>query len=33
MTFFHGASEKIIYILLLSPLMPQRCPIFANLVL
>jgi len=27
MTFFQGASEIIIYILLLSPLLPASCPI------
>jgi len=27
MTFFQGASEIIIYLLLLSPLMPENCPI------
>jgi len=27
MTFFQGASEIIMYLLLLSPLMPASCPI------
>jgi len=32
MTFFQRTSEIIIYLLLLSPLMPESCPVFANLV-
>jgi len=32
MTFFQGASEIIIYLLLPSPLMPESCPIFASLI-
>jgi len=32
MTFFQGASEIITYLLLLSPLMPESCPIFASLI-
>jgi len=32
MTFFQGASEIIIYLLLLSPLMPESCPIFTSLI-
>jgi len=32
MTFFQGASEKIIYLLLLSPLMPESCSTFASLI-
>jgi len=33
MAFYQGASEIIIYLLLLSPLMPESCPsIFANLI-
>jgi len=32
MTFFQGASEIIIYLLLLSPLMPESCPILASLI-
>jgi len=32
MTFFQGASEIIIYLLLLSPLMPESCTIFASLI-
>jgi len=31
-TFFQGASEIIIYILLVSPLMPESLPIFASLI-
>jgi len=31
-TFFQGASEIIIYILLLSPLMPEGCSTFASLI-
>ena len=30
MKFFQGDSEIIIYILLLSPLMPESCPVFAR---
>jgi len=32
MTFFQGASKIIIYLLLLSPLMPESCPNFASLI-
>jgi len=32
MTFFQGASKILIYLLLLSPLMPENCPIFASLI-
>jgi len=32
MTFFQGASEILIYLLLLSPLMPASCPVFAILI-
>jgi len=32
MTFFQGASEMIIYPLLLSPPMPENCPISASLI-
>jgi len=33
MTFFQGASEIIIvYLLLLSPLIPETCPNFASLI-
>jgi len=31
-TFFPGANEIIIDLVLLSPLMPESCPIFANLI-
>jgi len=30
MTLFQGANEIIIYLLLLSPLMPASCPVFAS---
>ena len=30
MTFFQGDSEIIIYLLLLSPLMSESCPVFAR---
>jgi len=32
MTFFQGTSDIIIYLLLLSPLMPASCPVFASLI-
>jgi len=32
MTFCQGASEIIVYVSLLSPLMPESCPIFASLI-
>jgi len=32
MTFFQGASEIILHLLLLSRPMPESCPIFASLV-
>jgi len=32
MTFFQEASEIILYLLLLSPLMPASCLVFASLI-
>jgi len=32
MTFFQRAIEIIIYLLLLSPLMPASCPVYASLI-
>jgi len=32
MTFFQGACEIIVYLSLLSPLMPESCPIFVNTI-
>ena len=32
MTFFQGGSAIIIYLLILSPLMPASCLVFASLI-